>query len=330
MDRRDETTTGGGGDGRRDAGKVLLALLAFGVVASLLNAETMYRTAQEQPSGWRRNLAVDVAGWVRDVSDAVGLDEPRDELEAAVRSEPTVTVRTPIRPPGNVLAGGATTTTAPRRVPTREDPLRVLVVGDSLMFDAAPGIERRLSALPQVRYETATWLGSGLSNPEHYDWPARMAQLVGEVRPEVVVVMFGGNDWEPRQFEGGTVRPGEPAWRRFYQGKVDEALGILTAGGADVYWLGMPHVRPEKIEAAVPLLNEIYRDAARRWPTVTFVDGAAALAGPDGGFTPYLQTADGKLVEARKPDGIHFFDPGADRLADAVMAAVGRDWRLAG
>ena len=317
-------------EGRRDARRVLVAVLAFGIVASLLNAEAMEETAQEQPRGWRRDLAVRVAGWVRDASEALQLDEPRDELEAAVRSDaaPARARPSPLRPPGNVVAPPGTSTTVPRRVPTLADPLRVLVVGDSLMFDAAPGIERRLSRLPAVRFRTATWLGSGLSNPEFYDWPAQMDELVATFDPEAVVVMFGGNDWEPREVEGRTLRPGTAAWRRFYQRQVDEALAILTGQGAFVYWLGMPHVRPDRIEAAVPDLNAVYRDAARRWPAVTFVDGARALAGEDGGYTSYLRTADGRLVEVRKPDGIHFLDPGADRLADAVMAKLGPDWQL--
>ncbi|OWY59645.1 hypothetical protein B7486_73460, partial [cyanobacterium TDX16] len=97
-----------------------------------------------------------------------------------------------------------TTSTLPPggRVPTAEDPLRVLLAGDSVMAGLAPAVtaavesggaaDATFTLTPALPHQDLDWAG----------WQARLAEL----DPEVVVVLVGV--WE-RTF--GTIS--DPAWR---------------------------------------------------------------------------------------------------------------------
>ena len=66
-------------------------------------------------------------------------------------------------------------------------------------------------------------------------------------------------------------------------------------------------------------LNKVFEDAASHSPDLVYVDTYDLLATKSGGFKAAL----------RSGDGVHFTDEGAWRIADAVWAAMKRDWRMA-
>lgn len=66
-------------------------------------------------------------------------------------------------------------------------------------------------------------------------------------------------------------------------------------------------------------LNELFEVAAAKHPKVVYVDTFALLATEKDGF----------IAALRSGDGVHFTNEGAWRIADAVWAAMKRDWRPA-
>lgn len=70
------------------AGHVLVAVVIALAVGALLNAQSLLATAQRQPFGWQRDVAVAVASPVASLSAAVGLDRPHAAITSALGRSP--------------------------------------------------------------------------------------------------------------------------------------------------------------------------------------------------------------------------------------------------
>jgi hypothetical protein len=78
-----------------------------------------------------------------------------------------------------------------------------------------------------------------------------------------------------------------------------------------------------RYETRYKLINEIVRSEAELRPgKVFFIETAALLAGPDGGYADFRPRLDGTVIRLRAGDGIHFERAGADLIANAVLAAM--------
>lgn len=300
---------------RRAAFEVVVTVVTSVVLAGLLNAQGISRTAQAQPPGTTSDVWRGAASAISAISRTIGFDRPRRAIDAALH--PQSAASTTERRPGRGT---------PARTATASDPLRILLVGDSLMENAARGVLRRLGGVKQVTVEVVAIPGTAINWPFRYDWPEQLQRAVDGQRPDVVGAMFGGHDWRPRKVRGKVLAPPDPAWRADYERRVDELARIAGEGGARVYWLGVPDVQPAQFERAVPELNGVFRSMETRWPAFTYIDTRAALAGGEGGFSKYLRRPDGQLVLTRQPDGVHFEEYGQDLLADLLVAAIAEDF----
>jgi hypothetical protein len=104
-----------------------------------------------------------------------------------------------------------------------------------------------------------------------------------------------------------------------YNELVEEAIGVLTARGAKILWLGMMPGGKTAEDAAV--MDPIFRTLPDRHPgVVAFGSIGSALATPVGTYPRWIPGDDGRLLLARKPDGWHLCPDGAARVARAVTA----------
>ena len=77
------------------------------------------------------------------------------------------------------------------RVPTPEDPLRVMILGDSVTYEIAPPLEWALESSGVARVEDRTQVGLGLSRWPIFHWWEVWQPFIEEIHPEVVVVQMG-------------------------------------------------------------------------------------------------------------------------------------------
>jgi len=139
--------------------------------------------------------------------------------------------------------------------------------------------------------------------------------------PDVGVFMIGANDTGmPMLAEGESTMYPQKKWLAEYQRRMRKLVTIMLQNGVKrVYWVGLP-VMPDSSESAkARRLNELFEDAASHSPDLVYVDAYDLLATKKGGF----------IAALRSGDGVHFTDEGAWRIADAVWAAMKRDWRAA-
>lgn len=310
------------------------------LLAALADAEALHDTAASQPFGWRHDVATALADPLVELSRALHLTEGRHRLEDALdrpstRPEPSpATTPTTEAPASTETPASATTeptTAAPepsRRRPTAQEPLRLLVAGDSMTEALGPVLEELAEETGVATAERALEYSSGLTRPDFFDWPAHLAALVDEHDPDVLVVSVGANDAQGIQTPAGPAPFGTDPWVAEYRGRVAATMDLAAAEDRVVYWLGQPVMRSSTFDARMALLTSIFREEAGRRPGIRFVDTRPTFAGPDGGYTAYLPDASGTPVLVRRDDGIHLTPAGARRLAAQLMDLLGEDWPL--
>ena len=172
---------------------------------------------------------------------------------------------------------------------------------------------------PKLHYESS----SGLTRPDHYDWPPALASDVVDQRSEVVVAVFGANDAQGIVLPDGSPiqQMSDPRWAHEYGRRVAAVMDQLRADDRLVVWVTLPPMGDPDFDARVDRINRIYRDEAAARPWVTVVEAADVL-GDGGEFADLLPDGLGGLEDVRLADGVHLTRAGGDRLAAEVLDVV--------
>ncbi len=232
--------------------------------------------------------------------------------------------------PGVGATQGHTAATAPTtdgrpRVDARH-PLKVLVVGDSLVTEVARGMDRLSGELPleiEYRYKVS----SGLVNTRFFDWPAELKRLVPKFKPDVTVLMYGNNDHLSLMADGRPVPPLDPAWLKEYERRVESMAGIADRAGSKVVWIGMPIMRSTKFSSTARGLNKVF-SAVCKDEGYWYVDAYRLFSDKAGKYAPYLPDAAGKSRLMRGTDGIHFTAAGGDKMAREIVRILRKHYLI--
>jgi lysophospholipase L1-like esterase len=215
-----------------------------------------------------------------------------------------------------------TTSGFPLRQPTAEDPLEVVIIGDSTVEPLGNSMLRLLAETGVTEASLDYRVSTGLARPDFFDWPAHLAELQaadpGRGGPEVAVVMLGANDAQPFIENDVVLSFGTDEWITAYRHRVGVLLDQLTADGRWVIWVSQPLMRNPDFDAKMASINAVVASEAEGRPRVRFIDSSPALS--DGGrYASYLLDDAGDQQLVRQNDGIHLTPAGGDRLAPIVV-----------
>ena len=299
------------------------------LLGALLNAPGIRKTALSQPVGWKRDVATFLADPLYDLSHALYLDRLRlgiqDISGREEEDDVDLTLPSPTRPQN-------TTTTSPEAEPppkkafSPQDQARLWVGGDSLAITPGQSIINQAlatQAIGQLR-PVDGHVATGLARPEVFNWPSYLGQVMLAFDPDIMVLTLGSNDDQALTGGGGGQSFGTPEWQTEYRRRVGGLMDAVTGRGKiTLFWIGIPQMRNvPRYENRYKLINTIVREEAEKRPDkVVYIDTAALLAGPDGGYSDFVRRIDGSVVRVRSGDGIHFERAGADRIANVVISA---------
>ncbi|MDR1390055.1 MAG: DUF459 domain-containing protein [Treponema sp.] len=207
--------------------------------------------------------------------------------------------------------------------------IKVLIAGDSMIADyLGAELQRRISARPEVqtvvrdgRYST------GLSKDDYFDWPAHMALLLKEHKPDLVIVCLGGNDAQDIVENGKRYYAGTADWNLSYRKRAEDLVRAATADGARLIWLGLPVVGNEKFAPYYKTIVFLQEFACNmpggddNFALAKFIDNWTVLADPDGSYNSYRLTEKGR-VRVRTSDRIHVNQAGAEILGEYDLARI--------
>ncbi len=212
-------------------------------------------------------------------------------------------------------------TLPPGRVISRADPLRVLALGDSVMYDGEVGIQAALQASGEAVVTPHAALGWGLVNDHTFQ--ADLAGAIAQDRPEVILMMWS--------WDNGMAHDQPTEFRHL----LDQAFAVMLAPGSGVDGIAIvqfPRVGP--LDAYVDpgqrhralVAAEVNREAfdrivsalPRQYPRrVTYLP-IAHLFDDNGTYSAWLPTTNGGWIRARKVDNTHLCPAGAAVLGAGI------------
>jgi len=215
------------------------------------------------------------------------------------------------------------------------EPMRVLIVGDSL---AATGfgalLEDKLDAHPLVTCYRKGKSSSGLARPDFYDWQDQASRQVEFRKPDLVIVLIGGNDGQdiPPWKGSKRVQWGSDGWPAAYRVRVDDMLtrvstpqpdsdGVTPELGAEVVWLGLPVMGMRSFERKLVLIREVQEQAVADFPRARYLATNDYLLDEDGAMLVRAEV-DGKVQALRAEDRIHFSMPGSEFLSARIYPEI--------
>jgi hypothetical protein len=312
----------------------------------LFDAPTLQHNAQVSPVGTRRTVALDLLGPVAAVSRGLGLSHlvsVADGLIGRPGNQPASGTRYfwggphhpahPSGPPPSLASVpwlgtfGTTTPTPPSTVapavltPSALNPLRVLVVGDSLGIDLGNTLVNDLANTGAATATLDATESTGLTRPDYYNWPGELGNDLARDHPQVVVIMIGAND--PQDFPGPPdIAYGSQAWDAIYSQRVLAFMQEAASGGASVVWVGMPPMQDAGRNAAMAHLDAIVQFQSARAAGVTYLSSWTVLGTPQGQYAAFVPNAAGQEIHVREPDGTHIAPGGGELLSQAVIGTL--------
>ncbi|MEE9382113.1 MAG: DUF459 domain-containing protein [Nannocystaceae bacterium] len=226
------------------------------------------------------------------------------------------------------LAGVTAAYLAPiSRAVAQEAGTKILILGDSMIAGAfGLYLERELTRRYGYLVKRRGKSSSGLARPDFFDWLKEGARQRERVSPDAVVVMFGGNDGQGlhmgKRNKPEWIRWNDAGWTGEYARRVSAFYDQVAPSGERVFWLGMPVMRPQKLNRRVQVMNEIFREQMHlRGPRAHFLDIWPVLAGPDGGYAERLRMGN-KRIKVRAGDGVHLTRRGAHHVVAHVAPRI--------
>ncbi|HUC05130.1 MAG TPA: acyltransferase family protein [Acidimicrobiales bacterium] len=212
-------------------------------------------------------------------------------------------------------------------------PLRVMLLGDSVMHDASFGITAALESTNEVVVHTNTIDGFGLTTATN--WPTSLPTLIRENRPQLIVATWS---WD----QDGPTTPNALHQRAAYTALLERAIRTMLTPGNGVDGLIFTEFPLSgDIPAADPANFTLYNHerilGLNAWNSV-----AAEMPGVFPGRVMYLPIAGSVLVgdrfsswlpppgdphaptdewtRARKLDNVHLCPEGSARYAQALLS----------
>lgn len=349
-------------------GHAVVAMFVALLVGLLLNSQGILGTAQSLPYGsTSRSVSIAFMRPINDVTGAIGLHEPRAGLQWALGRQsqgnanafdvPSLgqtsaggTTTTPSTTPGTTgggtTGGGSSTnggntspstsnppaTQASQQKPTASNPLRILVLGDSLAGDfGAPLYEEaeKTGVIKPVSGSVVDYhISTGLTHPEQFDWPGELQSALQRYHPTTVVLALGLNDTQPMTApDGSFLSTGSAGWLKEYQRRVGVMINLVLQTGAKIVYVAPPPTSVASNDAYLfPINVQIVKEAAKFPGKAASVFTYPKFA-DHGAYTQSLPI-NGKETIVRTADGIHVNHAGASIIVANVMKELGTLYQL--
>ena len=213
--------------------------------------------------------------------------------------------------------------------------MRLWVAGDSLVVVPGQSIVRASGASPVMEPVGGVEgrVATGLERPDVFNWFRYVPERMRELRPNVVVLSFGGNDDHGYMtgLPAGVSLDGfgSDSWRAEYARRVGGLFDTIARQGAYAVWIGLPITRDAEQTQRFDVINAVVAAEARKRPRkATYVDTYTTFASDTGGFAEYLYDPSGQLVRVRAADGVHFEPRGGDMIAREVLKRLNKVFDL--
>lgn len=206
------------------------------------------------------------------------------------------------------------------------DRYRLFVFGDSLGDGIWAGLYRAFSPDDNMEVVKKSRVSTGFVRLDYFDWNDRIKDIARAEKFHIAVVMVGANDMQPIRHNRKFHKIDSEGWREIYGQRIDTFIKRLKETHAAVYWVGLPVMRSAEQNAAMQVMNEIFREKAFI-NGVKFIDTWNGFADQFGRYSAFGPDLSGQVRRLRADDGVHFTIKGYRKLAHFVEREIRRDMR---
>jgi uncharacterized protein len=204
---------------------------------------------------------------------------------------------------------------------------RFLFIGDSVMFDLGIQLQYTMKQKYNIADTKLDYkASSGLNRIDYYDWYARTKEILQDYQPDVVVILFGGNDTQDiTDFQGKHRAIATKEWQQAYQERVDKYAKLLDLSSVrKVYWVGQSISNKSWYAQLFPMMNDIYKNASKSSAKIEFISTWNTFS-EAGKFAPVVADKLGKRGYVKANDGVHFTSHGAQIIGDLITDKMATD-----
>jgi uncharacterized protein len=203
---------------------------------------------------------------------------------------------------------------------TQGQPRFVALVGDSMMAVGLSNVLLRETAGNEnLRVVKAFRSGTGLARPDVFDWMEEYPAMIGDEKPDAIIVAIGANDGQGFVEDGKVLAFGSDAWVKVYAQRTTDFLNLLTQDGARVVWVGLPPMKSSAYNERIGEINRLAFAVVSQNPQATWWNPQPLIGDDTGGFRETETAGDGKTTRIRAADGIHLSDDGAALLSPTLV-----------
>lgn len=197
----------------------------------------------------------------------------------------------------------------------------VLFIGDSMMQSFAPHMQKWLKNEHHINSNNLGRHSTGLSNQQYYDWPLEAEKRIAATpQLKLVVVMMGANDpWNIETASKRVLNFKSPEWAAEYGARALRIVAAAKRQGAEVIWIGLPHMRLAKYNPKIRFLDDTL--AQYLAGQVIYIRSHELLDGGSGKYRDSIEK-DGKLIRVRHKDGIHLNAAGELLILEEVKKYI--------
>lgn len=228
--------------------------------------------------------------------------------------------------PGSITFAESEVNTSAKadRVPDKPTIQRIAVIGDSLAQDLWNGLHKLYRDNDKVEIIRFTQVSTGLVRDDVYNWKDALTEFVSAQEFDIAIVLMGGNDRQPIRANGKRLKRHTDAWYEEYGNRVAALIDILKPEATQVYWLGLPIVRSNRMARDYRRFNKIYKAQADALD-IKFIDTWSLFEDENGSYTSFGPDVSGVNRTLRKDDGTHFTVTGKHRFAQDIMEIIDQD-----
>jgi hypothetical protein len=205
------------------------------------------------------------------------------------------------------------------RIPTEEEPLRVMIIGDSTTYEIEPALSAALQKTGVVEPANRTQFGFGLSQWPRYKWWEIWPSFFDQVEPEVVIFQTG--IWDMDDVINGPARrplPTDSDWVEQFNFLMEIAVDVLSERGAHIFWLTM---LPTHDNDKHKRLNKLIYELADRDQRVSVIDLTSVFTDENENYLEGVERS-GEYWQIRKIDGVHLCRFGSRIAAELVIERI--------
>jgi hypothetical protein len=202
--------------------------------------------------------------------------------------------------------------------------VRIGFIGDSTADGLWGGVSRlvpRDSCLKgHVELGRFAKNSTGLTRPERFNWADEAGRIGESFNPKLFVMSLGLNDRQSVVMGGKVTLDNSPEYPARYKERVTAVLRSVAASRAYLLWVGLPAMRDAGQDRDARDKNRMFAEAIAE-----FGDGTLQYVLPwrlnesgEDKFASFGPDQNGKMVQIRTADGVHF-TPSGELLVAAYL-----------